>query len=75
MWALSAGVVSAESYPGKMDIKNVNGLGKNLSNDYFGGAMTFSYPFSFPSGSRGMTPSLGLSYSSNNTDAFSPYGY
>lgn len=58
-----------------MDIKNVNGLGKNLSNDYFGGAMTFSYLFAFPSGSRGMTPSLGLSYSSNNSDAFSPYGY
>ena len=75
IWALSTGVVSAESYPGKMDIKNVNGLGKNLSSDYFGGAMTFSYPFSFPSGSRGMTPSIGLSYSSNNSDAFSPYGY
>lgn len=58
-----------------MEIKNVNGLGKNISTDFFGGAMTFGYPLSFPSGSRGMTPNLSLSYASNNTDAFSPYGY
>ncbi len=58
-----------------MEIKNVNGLWKNISTDFFGGAMTFQYPFVFPSGSRGMTPSLSLSYASNNTDAFSPYGY
>jgi hypothetical protein len=37
--------------------------------------MTFRYPLVFPAGSRGLTPSLELSYSSNNTDAFSPYGY
>lgn len=37
--------------------------------------MTFNYPFVFPAGSRGMTPDLTLSYSSNNSDAFSPYGY
>ncbi len=37
--------------------------------------MAFAYPLSFPDGSRGMTPSLSLSYASNNTDAFSPYGY
>jgi RHS repeat-associated protein len=74
-WALSSWVISPENYPGKMEVKNVNGLGKNISTDFFGGAMTFAYPFSFPSGSRGMTPSLALSYASNNTDAFSPYGY
>jgi RHS repeat-associated protein len=74
-FALSTEIVWQENYPGKMDIKNITGLGKNLSNDFFAWAMTFRYPFSFPAGSRGMTPSLELSYSSNNSDAFSPYGY
>lgn len=36
IWALSNALVGQENYPGKMDTKNVNGLGKNLSNDYFG---------------------------------------
>lgn len=74
-FALSTGVVGTENYPGKMDTRNVNWLWKNISNDFFGWAMTFRYPFVFPAGSRGLTPSLELSYSSNNTDAFSPYGY
>ena len=72
---LSQWVGKIESYPWRMDVKNVNGLWKNLSTDFFGGAMTFSYPFIFPSGSRDMTPSLEISYNSNNADAFSPYGY
>jgi RHS repeat-associated protein len=74
-FALSNYVVGSENIPGKMDIKNVNGIGKNIGTDFFGGAMTFTYPFSFPNGSRGLTPSLSLTYSSNNSDAFSPYGY
>lgn len=74
-YALSNNFVGRENYPGKMNIKSVNGLGKNISNDFFAGAMTFKYPFVFPAGSRGMTPNIELSYNSNNTDAFSPYGY
>jgi RHS repeat-associated protein len=75
VFAISTSIVGSESVPGKLDIKNLNGIGKNIGTDFFGGAMTFSYPFSFPSGSRGMAPSLSLSYASTNSDAFSPYGY
>lgn len=75
IFALSNNLTGKEIYPGKVDIKNVNGLGKNLSNDFFAWSMNFQYPFVFPEGSRGMNPELTLTYSSNNTDAFSPYGY
>ncbi len=73
--ALSSSIQQAENYPGKLNIKNVNGLGKNISNDLFWGTMNFRYPLIFPVGSRKMSPSLELTYNSNNTDAFSPYGY
>lgn len=73
--AISQSFNGIENYPGKLNIKNVNGLGKNISTDYFAGSMVFSYPFDFPVGSRGLTPRLSLSYNSNNSDAFSPYGY
>ncbi len=73
--ALSNSVVGRENYPGKVDIKNVNGLGKNISSDLFAGSMTFRYPLVFPKGVRSMSPEIALSYNSSNSDAFSPYGY
>lgn len=74
-FALSQRVHTAETYPWKMDTKNINGLGKSITTDFFAGALSYQYPFIFPSGWRWMTPNISLTYSSNNTDAFSPYGY
>lgn len=74
-YALSNSLVWIETYPWKMDTRNVNWLGKNVTTDFFAWALSFHFPMSFPEGSRGMTPKLTLSYSSNNSDAFSPYGY
>ena len=50
----------------------------NFGNDEFNGAATVSVPINLPAGTAGLTPSLGLSYSSANVDDLhlgTPTGY
>lgn len=73
--ALTQTLVEKGNYAWKMDIKNINGLWKQVTTDLFGGSMNFSYPLVFPVWTRQLTPNVALRYSSNNTNALSLYGY
>jgi len=55
--------------------KNVSGIENLEVNDLFSWAGTYSIPFVFPKGPKGIKPELFLGYNSYSTDAFTPYGY
>jgi len=47
----------------------------NLSMDLYSGSVTYKYDFNLPAGRNGLTPSIDLSYNSQNLQAESAYGY
>ena len=55
--------------------KNVSGIENLEVNDLFSWAGTYSIPFVFPKGPKGIKPELFLGYNSYSTDAFTQYGY